>query len=98
MVTHNQHFLVNPCGVASPPHYALATRRDIPGGATLGLLDNGKTNVSLILEQVAEALTKRFGFAEVVHLRKPAVSYACPEAYMQELLRRCAVVVNGVGD
>lgn len=91
-------YFINPCGVASPPRYTLAERRPIPRGATLGLLDNGKTNVALILEQVSSALIERFGFADVLHLRKPSVAHPCAEAQLQELQSRCAVVVNGVGD
>jgi hypothetical protein len=89
---------INPCGVASPPRYTLAERMPIPQGATLGLLDNGKTNVSLILEQVSSALIERFGFTDVLHLRKLSVAHPCAEAQLQELQRRCTVVVNGVGD
>ena len=89
---------VNPCGVATPPRYTLAERKTIPRGATLGLLDNGKTNVSLILEQVSNALIERFGFTDVIHLRKLSVAHPCAETQLQQLTARCAVVVNGVGD
>ena len=90
--------LVNPCGVAAPPHYALAARQSLPHTAILGLLDNGKTNASLILDQVAEALVQQLGFAEVVRLRKPGVAHPCPEEQLQALADQCTVVVNGVGD
>ena len=91
-------WLINPCGVAAPPRYQLAVRQGIPAGSILGLLNNGKTNVGLILEQVAEALTQQFGFAEVLHIRKPGVAHPCPEPDLQALQERCTVIVNGVGD
>ena len=91
-------YFINPCGVASPPRHTLAERTPIPPGATLGLLDNGKTNAGLILEHVSSVLTERFGFADVLHLRKPSVAHPCSETQLQELRTRCAVVVNGVGD
>ncbi len=97
-MVHRGQGLINPCGVASPPRYALAERTGIPQGATLGLLNNGKTNVDLILEQVSTILIERFGFADVLHLRKPSVANPCPEAQLQDLQTHCTVVVNGVGD
>ena len=95
---YSQTVLINPCGVALPPHYALAARKGIPAGATLGLLNNGKTNVRLILDHIATALQQRLGFADVLHIRKPGVAHPCPEEQLHTLASRCAVVVNGVGD
>ncbi len=102
MVTH-QTWLVNPCGVASPPRYQLAQRQSDASGAglsgtALGLLDNGKTNAGVILDEIGAALQQLYGFAEVIHIRKPGVAHPCPEALLQELRARCTVVVNGVGD
>lgn len=91
-------YVINPCGVAVPPRYALADRAPIPEGATLGLLDNGKTNVSLILRQIGSILTERFAFADTLHLRKPGVAHPCTEAQLEDLQAHCAVVVNGIGD
>ena len=90
--------LVNPCGMAAPPQYALAARYPLPPKATLGLLDNGKTNAKLILDQIAEALVQQLEFVEVVHLRKPGVAHPCPDEQLQAFANQCTVVVNGVGD
>ncbi len=95
---YSQPLLINPCGVVLPPRYALAARKAIPAGATLGLLNNGKTNVRLMLEHIVAALTQRLRFAEVLHMRKPGVAYPCPEEHLHVLASRCTVVVNGVGD
>ncbi len=94
----NESLLIDPCGTAAPPNYTLAARRKIPNGAVLGILNNGKTNVGLILDQVGEGLVERFGFSEVLRVKKPAVSHPCPEDQLKELASRCAVVINGVGD
>jgi len=94
----SEHLLIDPCGKASPPHYELAVREEITNGGVLGILNNGKTNVELILDQVGEGLVQRFGFSEVLHIKKPAVSHPCPEDKLNELASRCAVVINGVGD
>jgi hypothetical protein len=97
-MNEDEHLLINPCGTASPPHYTLASRRKIPNGAVLGILNNGKANVGEILEQIGDGLIQRFGFSEVLHIQKPAVSHPCPEGSLKELTARCAVVINGVGD
>lgn len=97
-MSSSQTVLINPCGVALPPRYTLAARTGIRVGATLGLLDNGKTNVRLILDHIAAALQQRLGFADVLHIRKPGVAHPCPTESLQALASRCAVVVNGVGD
>lgn len=97
-MSKTQTLLINPCGVALPPRYALAPRKTISPGAVLGVLNNGKTNVHVILEHIAQALQQRFGFADVLYIRKPGVAYPCPEEQLHALASRCAVVVNGVGD
>lgn len=94
----SQTLLINPCGTAAPPRYHLAARRALAPGATLGVLNNGKTNVRLILDQIAAALQARCQFGEIVHMRKPGVAHPCPEAQLQEFAARCDVVINGVGD
>ncbi len=97
-MTQGEQLLINPCGVASPPRYHLAPRASIPPGATLGILNNGKTNVSLILEQIEAGLGQSFHFADIVHIHKPAAALPCPEDALQTLQERCTIVVNGVGD
>lgn len=97
-MANSETWLINPCGVASPPRYQLAQRQTVPEGAVLGLLNNGKTNAGVILDQIGDMLKQRFGFAEVVHIRKPGVAHPCPETLLNDLQTRCAVVVNGVGD
>lgn len=97
-MARNSTYLVDPCGEAHPPRYRLAQRREIPRGAAVGLLDNGKTNVGLILKQVGHAVAERFGLSEVIHFRKPAVAHPCPEHMLLSLQSRCAAIINGVGD
>lgn len=102
-MANGQTWLVNPCGVAAPPRYHLAQRQTVSpgsnlGGTVLGLLNNGKTNAGVILEEIGAALKQQYGFADVLHIRKPGVAHPCPEALLKELQARCTVVVNGVGD
>lgn len=102
-MVNQQTWLVNPCGVASPPRYHLASRpsglpRAILGGTVLGLLDNGKTNAGIILDEIGKVLQKQYGFAEVIHIRKPGVAHPWPETLLNDLRARCTMVVNGVGD
>ncbi len=102
-MVNQQTWLVNPCGVASPPRYELAQRQSgspktALSGTVLGVLDNGKTNAGVILDEIGVALKQQYGFAEVIHIRKPGVAHPCPEALLKGLRDRCTVVVNGVGD
>ncbi len=93
-----RNVLIDPCGVARPPRYKLAERRETPNGGVLGLLDNGKTNVGLILKKVGEIAAGQLGFSRVVHFRKPGVAHPCPEKMLDEIKSQCAAVVNGIGD
>jgi hypothetical protein len=93
-----QTWLINPCGVAMPPRYTMAPRTTLSPGAVLGVLNNGKTNVQVILECIAQALQQHFRFADVLYIRKPGVALPCPEEQLHALTSRCTVVVNGVGD
>ncbi len=93
-----QNVLIDPCGVARPPRYKLAERRENPKERTLGLLNNGKTNVGLILGKVGEIVAGQLGFSKVVHFRKPGVAHPCPDKMLDEIKSQCAAVVNGIGD
>jgi hypothetical protein len=76
----------------------LAPRRDDLSGATVGLLENGKQNARLFLEEVAGVLRDRHGVGEVKLRRKEVFSTAEPPEVIDEIAAGCDVVVMGVGD
>ena len=67
-------------------------------GARIGLLENGKQNARLFLEDVAAVLKQRYGAGEATLLRKEVFSAPAPPELIEELSARSDVVVVGVGD
>jgi hypothetical protein len=76
----------------------LAPRRDDLSGATVGLLENGKQNARLFLEEVAAMLRDAYGIADVKLRHKEVFSAAEPPEIIDEISAACDVVVTGVGD
>jgi hypothetical protein len=93
--------LMSPFGTRlSRPETAstLAPRPASWKGLRLGLLDNGKRNADLILEQVLAQLTAQLEPSAVVRRRKPGAGVPGPEALLEELRAECDAVIVGVGD
>ena len=88
-MTQGEQLLINPCGVASPPRYHLAPRASISSGATLGILNNGKTNVSLVAGLEARG-------AQVIHV--PVYRWGFPEdtSALEENLRALSAAQRDV--
>jgi len=66
-------------------------------GSTIALLDNGKLNVSLLLDYVEAALTSDYQVGTVLRLRKPDASRPAP-AEVTAQLANCDAVISAVGD
>jgi hypothetical protein len=77
---------------------ALAPRRGDLSGATVGLLENGKQNARLFLEEVAGILHERYGVGEAKLRRKEVFSAPAPPELIDELSAESDVVVIGIGD
>ena len=78
--------------------FALAPRRGDLSGARVGLLENGKQNAALFLEEVGRALKDRYGVTDVKLRRKDVFSAPAPRELVDELRSQCDVVVIGIGD
>lgn len=76
----------------------LAPRRADLTGVSVGLLENGKQNARLFLEQVADVLRQRYGAGDVSMRRKEVFSAPAPPELVDEISAECDVVVTGVGD
>ncbi|HET7047233.1 MAG TPA: UGSC family (seleno)protein [Solirubrobacteraceae bacterium] len=76
----------------------LAPRRADLSGARVGLLENGKQNARLFLEEVAGILRERFGAGDVQLRRKEVFSAPAPPELVDEISAASDVVVVGVGD
>src|SRR4051794_25493133 len=78
--------------------FALAPRRGDLSGARVGLLENGKQNAALFLEEVGGVLKDRYGVSGVMLRRKDNFSAPAPPELVEEMRAKCDVVVIGVGD
>jgi hypothetical protein len=74
----------------------LARRLSSLDGKTIGLLDNTKDRVDILLGEVQTLLGADFPHAEFRYFRKESVSGAGPE--LMEDLAGCDAVVTAVGD
>jgi hypothetical protein len=77
---------------------ALAPRPPELRGTTVGLLENGKQNARLFLEELGAELSDRYGVRAVTLRRKEVFSAPAPPELVDELGAECDVVVTGVGD
>ncbi len=76
----------------------LAPRRADLTGATVGLLENGKQNARLFLEDVADVLRERHGAGEVRLRRKDNFAQPAPLELIDQLSSESDLVVIGIGD
>jgi hypothetical protein len=76
----------------------LALRRADLTGATVGLLENGKQNARLFLEDVADVLCERYGAGEVRLRRKENFAQPAPPELVDQLSSESDLVVIGIGD
>ena len=81
-----------------PASAVIAPRPDTLDGTVVGLLSNGKRNASELLEMVHQVLADRFEFKDVVAVDKGNASRPCPTDLLQELTKRCDVVITASGD
>ncbi len=66
-------------------------------GAVVGLVDNARTNSDHFMRVVGQLL-KTAGVGSVMIRRKPNPSIPLPDDALDELLKRCDIVVHGVAD
>lgn len=88
---------LNPTYEEAAPAAARAPALPTLGGATVGLLDNGKKNVGHFLADIAEMLRTEHGVAEVVWRRKGNMSAPAPDDVMRDLVA-CDAMFVAIGD
>lgn len=80
----------------------LAIRPATLDGKVLGLLDNGKPNAGRLVAAVGELLAARYRLAGVVKRSKSegplGAAGPLPDEMRADLIRRCDLVVNAIGD
>ncbi|WP_152422232.1 UGSC family (seleno)protein [Natrialba asiatica] len=89
--------ILDPRGEVNYDATPIAERLDSLEGATVGLLDNSKSNADVFLEAVGEQLKSEYGVDEVVYRRKDK-SPIPADAIADQLVSQCDAVVNAYGD
>ena len=75
---------------------ALARRLPSLDGKVIGLLDNTKDRVDVLLGEIQALLQKDFPKAEFRYIRKESVSGAAPA--VMETVAACDAVITAIGD
>jgi hypothetical protein len=94
--------ILDPTGLSSredtTPAFTLAPRPASLESVRVGLLENGKQNARLLLEDVAAVLRERYGTGEATLRRKENFAQPAASELVGELSGESDVVVIGVGD
>ena len=67
-------------------------------GKVVGFIDNAKPNFGLLVDDLSELLTSKYGVARVVKRRKPSASVPAKPDVIAELSGECDLVITGSGD
>jgi hypothetical protein len=74
-----------------------ARRLETLSGKVLGLYDNTKEQADIILEAVGQDLKKRYGIKDVLSFRGIHYSRPAPLETIEEMARKCDIVVCALG-
>ena len=89
--------VLDPTFEEAAPAAKAARRVSTIAGSKIGLLDNGKINVSRILDYAEEILKGQYGVKNVFRFRKPDASRPAP-ASVFEAAKECDALISAVGD
>jgi len=76
----------------------LAPRPRSLRGLTVGLVDNGKPNASLLLSEVARELERSHGIRTALTFKKGYFGTPVEESLIQQILHNCDFAVAAIGD
>jgi hypothetical protein len=98
-VTNWASVLLDPTGAAEGiEDRTLSPRLTTLHGATLGLLDNGKPNAALLLEEVGKQLGERFRLQDVKVFTKGYFGTPVEQTQVERIVATCNFAVTAVGD
>ena len=67
-------------------------------GKVVGFIDNSKPNFNLLIDDLAELLTSRYGVKSIVKTGKRSASMPATSQMFDDLASQCDLVVTGSGD
>jgi hypothetical protein len=88
-----------PVGVVSGSKATDAAARHVDrSDFVIGLLDNHKHGTAQILDRLQQRLTDQFGEMRFVRHKKADAGKGAGQKIIDDLARKCGVVINGVAD
>lgn len=91
--------LLDPTGDADRPHDDTLSPRPVSlAGLTVGLLDNTKTNATLLLDELGRELRDRYGAGDLRRYTKDYFGTPATQPLLDRIAAECDVVVTAVGD
>ena len=67
-------------------------------GKVVGFIDNVKPNFHFLIDDIADLLMRDHGVASVVKHRKRTASVPAPDDIVEDIARKCDLVITGSGD
>lgn len=98
MARRGKFKVLDPSGGPVAASLSLAPRLESLDGLVIGLLDNDKPKADKLLLKVKGILEQRYRFADVIMHRKPTTTRPAPEEIIDDLAKRCHLVITAVGD
>ncbi len=90
--------IYDPCGDTGPSPKALTAPLDNLAGKRIGVLDNGKPNAMLLMEEMARLLSARTGGNVTLLTAKRTAAEAADPAIIERLHSAADVVLTGSAD
>lgn len=90
--------VLDPTEGPEPVQARMAPRAGSLAGKRIGLLDNSKPHSKEVLDLVERMLHERLQPGQVLRFRKPNASRPAPDPLIEDIVRQCDAVINGVGD
>ncbi len=88
---------LDPRSAAAPAQLALAPLPRSLDGRTVALVDNSKANAGFLLDRLGDALAEAHGVT-LLRYRKRIPSDALTAEQVDEITRRCDLVLTAMGD
>ncbi len=93
-----RYAVLDPTDEASPMEKKLANPVPDLHGKVVGFLDISKPKGDIFLKHLENLLTQRYRVAEVMHRRKPTYTRPAPEDLLEEMAKRCDVIIEALAD
>jgi hypothetical protein len=88
---------LDPRSSVDPHHAPLVSALDTLEGKVIGIIDNGQSNSTAMFKELAALLRRNYSHAEVLLITKPTHMQGAPAAVIEDMARRCDVVITGLG-